>query len=55
MLIPAGTHTIEFDFHPDGYVTAAYVSTYSSFLMLLLLLGAIAYSIWQQLKVKESN
>ena len=46
MLVPAGEHRIEFDFRPEGYVKAAYVSTFSSFLVLLLLIAAIAYSIF---------
>ncbi|MDR2496262.1 MAG: YfhO family protein [Tannerellaceae bacterium] len=47
MRIPAGNHTIVFDFHPDQYVLAAKVSSYSSFLILLLLLSAVGYSIWK--------
>lgn len=47
MLVPAGEHTIVFDFHPDAYVVAANVSSYSSFLILLLLLAAIGWSGWQ--------
>jgi hypothetical protein len=54
MRIPAGEHTIEFDFYPNGYVTAAYISAYSSFLMLLLLLGGVAYSVWKGWKERKS-
>lgn len=50
MRIPAGKHTIEFEFYPDTYVVAANVSAYSSFLILLLVIGAIGYSIWQQFR-----
>jgi len=46
MLVPAGEHKIEFDFRPEGYVKAAYVSTFSSFMVLILLIAAIAYSIF---------
>ena len=47
MRIPAGKHTIEFEFYPDTYVVASHVSAYSSFLILLLVMGAIGYSVWQ--------
>ena len=53
MLIPAGEHRIEFEFHPDAYVKAAYISSFSSFLILLLLLAAIAYSIWREIKLSS--
>ena len=46
MNIPAGEHTIVFDFHPQGYVTAGYVSSISSFMILLLLIALIGYSGW---------
>jgi hypothetical protein len=47
MRVPAGEHTIVFEFLPDRYIAAAYVSSFSSFLILLLLLGSIGYSLWQ--------
>ncbi len=47
MVIPAGEHQIVFEFRPQGYVTAAYVTSYSSLLILLLLLGAAGYSFWR--------
>ncbi|MDL2265618.1 YfhO family protein [Parabacteroides sp. OttesenSCG-928-G07] len=47
MRIPAGEHTIRFEFLPEGYITAANVSAYSSFLILLLLIGVIGWSGWQ--------
>lgn len=50
MRIPAGEHQIVFEFRPEGYVTAAYVTAYSGFLILFLLLGAIGYSIWKAYK-----
>ncbi len=48
MRIPAGEHTIVFEFRPEGYVMAANVSAYSSFLILLLLIAAIGYSLWKE-------
>jgi hypothetical protein len=47
MLVPAGEHTIVFEFRPEAYVTAAYVSSYSSFLILLLLIAAVGWSGWK--------
>ncbi len=48
MRIPAGEHTIVFEFRPEGYVMAANVSAYSSFLILLLLIVAVGYSLWKE-------
>ena len=53
--IPAGEHRIEFDFRPEGYVAAAHVSVYSSFLMLLLFIAGIAYSVWKQISVLKEK
>ena len=52
MIVPAGEHKIAFDFRPEGYIKAAYVSTFSSFLILLLLIASVAYSIWREVKKK---
>jgi hypothetical protein len=46
MRVPAGEHTLVFEFLPDQYITAAYVSSFSSFLILLLLILATGYSLW---------
>ena len=54
MRIPAGDHEIIFEFRPKGYVVAANVEAYSSFLILLLLIGAVGYSVWKTIK-KESQ
>lgn len=53
MRIPAGKHTIEFEFRPKSYVTAVNIGVYSSFLILLLLLAAIGYSGWTKWKEKK--
>ena len=45
MRVPAGEHEVVFEFKPQGYVLAANVSSYSSFLILLTVLGAIVYSV----------
>jgi hypothetical protein len=53
MRVPAGEHTIVFEFLPGGYIAAAHVSSYASFLILLLLTGAVGYSVWKELKQKK--
>ena len=47
MRMPAGEHTIVFEFLPEGYIIAANVSAYSSFLILLLLIAVLGWSGWQ--------
>jgi len=46
--VPAGTHTIEFRFQPKAYTVGNKITTASSWLMLLLLLGSIAWTIKQE-------
>lgn len=56
MRIPAGTHKIAVYMEPDGYYTAAKVSKLSSFLLLLLFFGVLAYSVfqwWKNIDEKE--
>ena len=53
MRIPAGEHQVVFEFRPEGYIVAANVEAYSSFLILLLLLGAVGYSIYKAVKRPE--
>jgi hypothetical protein len=48
--VPAGEHTIVFEFLPEQYIAAAYVSSIGSFLILLLLIGAAGYSLWEEHK-----
>ncbi|MDD2436476.1 MAG: YfhO family protein [Massilibacteroides sp.] len=55
MIVPAGKHEIIFEFYPKAYVVAANISSYSSFLILLLLCAAIGYSIWRKRKQKKSR
>lgn len=55
MVIPAGEHTVVFEFYPDTYVLAANVSSYSSFLILLLLIAAIGWSGWKYWKESKEE
>ncbi|MDR0538428.1 MAG: YfhO family protein [Tannerellaceae bacterium] len=50
MKVPAGEHTIKFEFKPDTYIAATYVSIFSSFFILLLLVGAAGYTLWKNRK-----
>lgn len=50
MRVPAGEHTIVFEFRPKAYVAAAYVTSYSSLLILLMVLGAAGWSLWKRQK-----
>jgi hypothetical protein len=47
MRVPAGEHTIVFEFLPDRYIAASYVSSFSSFLILLLLIGVVGWTGWK--------
>lgn len=55
MRIPAGEHEIVFAFKPTGYITASYIASYSSVLIVLLLVGAAGYSLWEARKKKEAK
>lgn len=50
MRIPAGEHEIVFEFKPEGYILAANIEAYSSFLILILLIAAVGYSIYKEVK-----
>ncbi|MBP7486917.1 MAG: hypothetical protein KA789_05735, partial [Parabacteroides sp.] len=50
MRVPAGDHQIVFKYIPDQYIMATQVASVSSLLIMLLLLGAIGYSVWTTLK-----
>jgi hypothetical protein len=51
MVVPAGEHTIEFKFYPDGYYNTIKVARASSVIMLLALGGGVALA----LRRKKSN
>ncbi len=50
MVLPAGTHTIEYKFEPTSFYTGDKISLMSSILMVLISLGAIGFSIFRYLK-----
>ncbi|MFZ6010605.1 MAG: YfhO family protein [Bacteroidota bacterium] len=45
LVIPAGDHSIEFKFEPDAYHVGNKITMASSWLMLLLLLGSVGWSL----------
>ena len=53
MVVPEGEHQIVFEFKPQGYITAAYITSFSSFFILLLLMAAIGYSLWKMKKEEK--
>lgn len=55
MWIPAGKHTVEFKFVPDTYRTVAAVASVSSAVILLLLIAALAYSLWATVRKKNQD
>lgn len=48
MAVPAGTHSIQFVFHPHTYHQGESIALFGSILMLLIVLGALAYQLRQQ-------
>ena len=55
MKVPAGEHKIVFEFKPQGYITASYISTFSSFIILLLVLAAIGYSLFTSFRQQKDE
>lgn len=53
MIVPAGEHTITFEFKPESYYMGARVSAISSSLLLLALLGGIIFYVVRYNKRKE--
>lgn len=53
MIVPAGEHTITFEFKPESYYLGARVSAISSSLLLLALLSGIVFYITRYIKKKE--
>lgn len=55
MVIPAGNHKITFKFHPDTYYTGENIALASSILLLLIVIGGLAYEIRQRLLKREDH
>lgn len=53
VIIPAGEHTVTFEFKPESYYMGARVSAISSSLLLLALLGGIIFYVYRYVKKKE--
>ncbi len=54
MVIPAGQHTITFDFHPKGFYTGNKVALASSILLVLMALGII-FAEYRKCKLKQEE
>ncbi|MBE2246045.1 MAG: YfhO family protein [Candidatus Competibacteraceae bacterium] len=54
MKIPAGKHTIEFDFSPASYAKGVMISQASSGILLLIMLVGFSYLIWLQTKKSKA-
>jgi hypothetical protein len=50
MNVPAGEHTIVFEFYPDTIMSLIKVSKISSLLIVLLLIGVVCHEVWKSLK-----
>jgi hypothetical protein len=53
MVLPAGEHTIEFRFEPDSYYKGSKIASVSSYILVLLLLGAIGWEIRERNRKKK--
>jgi uncharacterized membrane protein YfhO len=49
--VPAGKHSIEFKFEPQGYLTGRMLTKNSTFVLILLLLAGIFFT-WKQSRQK---
>ena len=53
MIVPAGEHVIMFEYKPQSYFMGAKISAISSSILLLALLGCIAFYIIRHYKKKD--
>jgi len=55
MVVPAGTHTIEFKFEPTSYYTGTKISLMTSYLLTLLLFGGVVFEGYKYWKRSKRN
>jgi hypothetical protein len=55
MVLPAGGHSIEFQFKPKSYYSGRKIASASSYLLFLLLLGAIGWETRSRFRVKPGK
>ena len=53
MVLPPGEHTIDFRFEPRSYFTGKKIAAASSYLLLILMLGAIGWEVRIRMRSKE--
>ena len=52
MVLPSGEHSIEFRFEPESYFKGKKIATASSYLLFILLLGAIGWEVRAKIRPK---
>lgn len=55
MIVPAGEHEVEFKFVPKAYITAARIGSVSSLFILILLVAAIGWGIYQKVTIRKAE
>ena len=55
MVLPAGEHTVEFKFEPRSYFTGKKIAATSSYLLLILMLGAIGWEVRSRRRPQEDQ
>ena len=53
MVLPAGYHKVEFDFHPSVYYTGEKISMASSIILVLLILGIAGFEIYRSVRTEK--
>jgi hypothetical protein len=55
MVLPAGEHSIEFRFEPRSYFAGKKIASASSYVLFIMLLGAIGWEVWQRNRKKNPD
>ena len=55
MIIPVGTHKIEFKFEPKTYKLSQTIALSSSIIVLLMFFGLLGFNFYKKRKVKEKT